>query len=71
MKRRVAAQAPTGGVERGSTVGGPPSDRPSEQYSLAKILGIWALAAARWVSWAGSFSRYLHQIPGPILSDRV
>ncbi len=24
----------------------PPSERRSEQYSLAKILGIWALAAA-------------------------
>ena len=46
MKRRVAAQAPTDAVERESTVGGPPSDRQSEQYSLAKILGIWALATA-------------------------
>jgi uncharacterized protein len=47
MKRRVAAQAPNGGAERGSTVGGPPSERQSEQYSLAKILGIWVLAAAQ------------------------
>jgi membrane protease YdiL (CAAX protease family) len=29
-----------------STVEGPPSERRSEQYSLAQILGIWALAAA-------------------------
>ena len=29
-----------------STVQGSPRDRQSEQYSLAKILGIWALAAA-------------------------
>jgi len=35
-----------GGVEGVSTVQGPPTERRSEQYSLAKILGIWALAAA-------------------------
>jgi|SRR5215207_9793377 hypothetical protein len=29
-----------------STGQGPPNERRSEQYSLAKILGIWALAAA-------------------------
>ena len=33
-------------VERESRVQGPSSERHSEQYSLAKILGIWALAAA-------------------------
>src|SRR5215212_1503450 len=37
------------GIARGgvgeSTVEGPPSERQSEQYSLAKILGIWAAAA--------------------------
>jgi membrane protease YdiL (CAAX protease family) len=32
--------------ERESTLQGLPSERRSEQYSLAKILGIWALAAA-------------------------
>jgi membrane protease YdiL (CAAX protease family) len=32
--------------ERESTVQRPPSERQSEQYSLTKILGIWALAAA-------------------------
>ena len=35
-----------GGVEGVSAVQGPPTERRSEQYSLAKILGIWALAAA-------------------------
>ena len=45
MKRRVAAQSATGGVERESTVDGPPSESHSEQYTLAKILGVWALAA--------------------------
>jgi hypothetical protein len=34
-----------GGDERESTVEGPPSESLSEQYSLAKILGIWAAAA--------------------------
>ncbi|MDQ5810000.1 MAG: CPBP family intramembrane metalloprotease [Actinomycetota bacterium] len=46
IKRGVAAQSPSGGVERESTVHGTPSERQSEQYSLAKILGICALAAA-------------------------
>jgi uncharacterized protein len=32
--------------ERESTLQRPPRERQSEQYSLAKILGIWALAAA-------------------------
>ncbi len=35
-----------GGVEGVSAVQGPPTERRSEQYSLAKILGIWVLAAA-------------------------
>ena len=38
-------QGATGGVERESTVRGVSSERQSEQYSLAKILGIWVLAA--------------------------
>ena len=45
MKRRVTAQSATGGVERECTVDGTPSERQSQQYSLATILGIWALAA--------------------------
>ncbi len=36
----------TGGVESEPTVPGVSSERHNEQYSLAKILGIWALAAA-------------------------
>ena len=44
-----------GGVG-GSTLQGPPSETQSEQYSLAKILSIWALAAApmgilSWMGW--------------------
>jgi membrane protease YdiL (CAAX protease family) len=46
MKMSTEGQDATGGVERGSTVQGASRERRSEQYSLAKILGIWALAAA-------------------------
>jgi membrane protease YdiL (CAAX protease family) len=38
-------QGAAGGVETGPPVQGVSSERQSEQYSLAKILGIWALAA--------------------------
>ena len=45
MRGRAAPQTATGAVERESTLQGPPSESLSEQYSLAKILGIWAVAA--------------------------
>jgi len=56
MKMSAEGQIARGGVERESTVDGPPSESQSEQYSLAKILGIWALAAAPigivgWMGW--------------------
>ena len=38
-------QIARGGVARESTKDAPPSESLSEQYSLAKILGIWAAAA--------------------------
>ena len=38
-------QTARGGVEKAFTAEGPPGESLSEQYSLAKILGIWALAA--------------------------
>jgi membrane protease YdiL (CAAX protease family) len=44
VKDRPAPQTATGGVGE-STEEGPPSERLSEQYSLAKILGVWAAAA--------------------------
>ena len=44
MKTRAERQIARGGVGE-STVDGPPSESLSEQYSLAKILGIWAAAA--------------------------
>ena len=46
MKMGAEGQIARGGAEGESTVDGPPSESQSEQYSLAKILGIWALAAA-------------------------
>src|ERR671913_918996 len=42
---RAEEQNVTGEVKREPTVQAPPSEDQSEQYSLAKILGIWALAA--------------------------
>jgi hypothetical protein len=39
MKMRAEGHIARGGVERESTVEGPPSESLSEQYSLAKILG--------------------------------
>jgi membrane protease YdiL (CAAX protease family) len=42
---KAEGQPATGGVETGPTVQGASSEDQSEQYSLAKILGIWALAA--------------------------
>src|SRR5215217_486698 len=44
MKMRAQGQIARGGLGE-STVQGPPSERQSEQYSLPKILGIWAAAA--------------------------
>ena len=62
---RAEGQGATGGVERESTLEGTPSERQSEQYSLPKILCIWALAAAPmgvlgWMGW----------IVSPLLASR-
>src|SRR3712207_9444156 len=46
MKVSAEEQIARGGAQRESTAQAPPSERETEQYSLAKILGIWALAAA-------------------------
>ena len=56
MKTRTEGQIARGGVAGESTTQAPPSESQSEQYSLAKILGIWALAAAPmgilgWMGW--------------------
>src|SRR3712207_5472569 len=45
MKMRTEGQTARGGAERESTGQGQPSESQTKQYSLAKILGIWAAAA--------------------------
>src|SRR3712207_1048158 len=45
MKISAEGQIVRGGAERGSTAQAPPSESQTNQYSLAKILGIWAAAA--------------------------
>jgi uncharacterized protein len=42
---RAEGQSARSGAEGESTLRGPPSESHSEQYSLAKILGVWAAAA--------------------------
>jgi uncharacterized protein len=42
---RAEGQGARGGAEGESTLRGSPSESHSEQYSLAKILGVWAAAA--------------------------
>src|ERR671911_2138776 len=44
MKMSADGRVAPGGAERASTVQATPGEDQSEQYSLAKILGIWALA---------------------------
>ena len=43
---RAEGQIARGAVQRESTVGGPPSESLSEQYSLAKILGTMTVMLA-------------------------
>ena len=45
MKMRAEVQIARSGAEGESTVEGMPRESISEQYSLGKILGIWAAAA--------------------------
>jgi membrane protease YdiL (CAAX protease family) len=45
MKIGAEGQPTTGGGERSSTLPAPPNEEQVEQYSLAKILGVWAAAA--------------------------
>jgi membrane protease YdiL (CAAX protease family) len=45
MKMRAEGQIARGGVQGESTLQGPPSESQTKQYSLVKILGIWAAAA--------------------------
>jgi membrane protease YdiL (CAAX protease family) len=45
MRMRAEGQIARGGVEGESAAEGTPSESQTKQYSLAKILGIWAAAA--------------------------
>ena len=45
VKGRAAPQTATGGLRREPAADGQPSERQTEQYSVAMILGIWASAA--------------------------
>ena len=66
MKMRAEDQTARGGVEWESTAGGPPSESQSEQYSLAKILGVWAVAALPMGALARVVAPWLAgQLDGP------
>jgi uncharacterized protein len=59
-------------VERESTVEGPPSESQSEQYSLAKILGIWAAAALPMAALAWVVAPLVAgRLDGPLALPRV
>jgi membrane protease YdiL (CAAX protease family) len=59
-------------VERESTAQRSPSDRQSEQYSLAKILGIWAAAALPMAALAWVVAPWLaSRLDGPVALARV
>jgi len=61
-----------GGVEREFTVEGPPSESLSEQYSLAKVLGIWAAAALPMGALAWVVAPLVAgQLDGPVPLTRV
>ena len=66
MKMRAEGQIGHGGVARESTVEGPPSESQTEQYSMAKILGIWAAAALPMGALAWVVAPWLAgQLDGP------
>jgi membrane protease YdiL (CAAX protease family) len=65
-------QTAHGGVERESTVDGPPSESLSEQYSLAKILGIWAAAALPMAALAWVVAPWVAvRLDGPLALPRA
>jgi uncharacterized protein len=63
---RVEGQIVRGGVGE-PTLQGPPSESQSEQYSLAKILGIWAAAALPMAALAWVVAPWLAgRLDGPL-----
>jgi membrane protease YdiL (CAAX protease family) len=64
-------QIARGAIEE-STVDGPPRERQSEQYSLAKILGIWAAAALPMAALAWVVAPWVaERLDGPLALPRA
>ena len=71
MKIRAQGHSARGEVGE-STLQGPPSERQNEQYSLAKILGIWASAALPMATLAWVVAPLLaSRLAGPLALERV
>ena len=71
MKMSAEGQIVRGGVGE-ATVQGPPSESQSEQYSLAKILGIWAAAALPMAALAWIVAPLVAaRLDGPVPMARV
>jgi uncharacterized protein len=65
-------QIARGGVERATTVEGPASESLIEQYSLAKILGVWAAAALPMAALAWVVAPLVAgQLDGPLTLARA
>src|SRR3712207_4403912 len=73
MKVRAEGQIARGGAQRESTVEeGTPSESKTKQYSLAKILGIWAAAALPMVALAWVVAPLVAgQLDGPLPMGRA
>jgi membrane protease YdiL (CAAX protease family) len=72
MKMSAEGQIARGKDQRESTGQGPPSESVSEQYSLAKILGIWAAAALPMGALAWVVAPWLAgQLDGPLALPRA
>jgi membrane protease YdiL (CAAX protease family) len=72
MKMNAEGQIARGGAEGESTVDEPPSESQSEQYSLAKILGIWAAAALPMAALAWVVAPLVAgQLAGPVPMARA
>ena len=63
MKMRAEGQPATGGAEREPQIEGMSSEKQSKQYSLAKILSVWAAAAMPMAALAW--------VVAPLVADRL
>ena len=72
MKIRAERQIERRGGESESKAEGPPSESQSEQYSLAKILGIWAAAALPMAALAWVVAPLIAaRLDGPVALPRT